>query len=416
MLRSRQIVGPAAALLSVLAILLPLLTAQDWPQWRGPNRDGALPAFADPGIWPDQLKLKWRVKVGIGYSTPLLVNKRIYVLARQGDTETASCLDFDSGRQIWRDAYAAPYTMNPAARAHGMGPKSTPLYHAGKIFTLGISGILSGYDAASGKLSWRREFSAEFKNTSPLFGTATSPIAERGLVIAHVGGHDGGALTAFDAETGRTVWAWTGDGPAYASPILVTLEGIRQIVTQSQKQIVGVSAADGKLLWSIPFTTAYVQNIITPILFRDTLIVSGLDRGVTAFRLAQSGGRWRAEKVWENPAASFYMSNPVINNQILFGMSHKNRGQFVALDAATGKTLWTTAGREGENAALLSGGDKLFILTDSAELTVAKASGTAFEPLRRYTVASSSTWANPLLSGKCFLVRDAESLTLWSID
>jgi outer membrane protein assembly factor BamB len=146
------------------------------------------------------------------------------------------------------------------------------------------------------------------------------------------------------------------------------------------------------------------------------VIVSGLDKGVMALRLAQNGGKWQAEKVWENPAVAFYMSNPVLNNQVLFGMSHKNRGQFVALDAATGKTLWTTTGREGENAALLSAGDKLFLLTDNAELIVAKASSAAFEPLRRYTVAGSPTWANPLLSGKCLLVRDTESLTLWSLE
>ncbi len=407
---------PAAALLCVLPLFLPLLGAQDWPQWRGPNRDGTMLSFAEPKAWPDQLKQKWQVNVGIGHSTPLLVNRRIYVFARLGDLEIVSCLDFDTGKQIWRDAYAAPYTMNPAARDHGAGPKSTPLFHAGKLFTLGISGIFSSYDAESGKLRWRREFSAQFKSTSPYFGTATSPVGERGLVIVHVGGHDSGALTAFDAETGKAVWSWNGDGPAYASPIVVTLGGTRQIVTQSQKNIIGVSAADGKLLWSIPFTTAYVQNIITPILFKDTLIFSGLDKGVMAIRLAQSGGEWKTEKIWENPAVAFYTSNPVLNHDVLFGMSHKNRGQFVALDAATGKTLWTTAGREGENAALLSAGDKLFLLTDNAELIVAKASGIAFEPLRRYTVANSPTWANPLFSGKCILVKGAETLTLWSLE
>ena len=416
MLRSRQIVRPAAVLLFVLPLFLSLLAAQDWPQWRGPNRDGTLLSFTEPKTWPDQLKLKWRVNVGIGYSSPLLVDKRIYLLSRQGDMEVVSCLDFETGKRIWRDAYAAPYMLNPVARAHGMGPKSTPLFHAGRLFTLGISGILSSYEAESGKLRWRREFSAEFTSTSPLFGTATSPVAEGGLVIAHVGGHDSGALTAFDAETGKTVWAWNGDGPAYASPIVVTLGGTRQIVTQTQRFIVGVSAIDGRLLWIVPFQTAYVQNIISPVLFKDTLIVSGLDKGVMALRLVQSGGRWQAEKVWENPTVAFYMSNPVINNQVLFGMSHKSRGQFVALDATTGKTLWTTTGREAENAALVSAGDKLFLLTDNAELIVAKAGGAAFEPLRRYTVAGSPTWANPLLSGKCLLIKDTESLTLWSLE
>lgn len=403
-------------LLFVLTRFSHPLDTQDWTQWRGPGRDGAFVSFAGPKAWPDQLKKIWQVAVGTGYSSPLLVNKRVYLLTRQGEEEVIRCLNFDTGQQIWRDAYPAPYTMNPVARTHGKGPKSTPALSAGNLFTLGISGILSCYQADTGKLRWRRNFAGEFKSTSPYYGTATSPLTERGLVIAYIGGHDSGALMAFDAESGKTVWSWTGDGPSYSSPIIAELAGMRQVVTQSQKKIIGVSAADGTLLWSIPFTTAYMQNIITPLLFRNTLILSGLDKGVMAVKPVRSGGEWRTDLVWENPAVSFYMSNPVLNGTLLFGMSHKNRGQFVALDATTGRTVWTTTGREGDNAAILTAGDKLFLLTDDAELIVASAGGTAFEPLRRYTVASSPTWANPLISGKHILVKDAETLTLWSFE
>jgi outer membrane protein assembly factor BamB len=407
---------PAAALLFVFQLFPALVCAQDWPQWRGPARDGTIASFVEPKTWPDQLKQKWQVSVGAGHSSPLLVNDRIYVFARQGDMEIVRGLDFATGKEIWRDAYAAPYTMNPVATAHGKGPKSTPLFHAGKLYTLGISGILSCYDGANGRLRWRRDFSAAFKTTSPYFGTATSPVAENGLVIAHVGGHNNGALTAFDAESGKTVWSWDGDGPSYASPIVVTLAGTRQVVTQSQKYIIGVAVADGRLLWSIPFTTAYVQNIISPLLFKETLIFSGLDKGVMAVRLILSGGEWKTEKVWENPAVAFYMSNPVLHGGLLFGMSHKNKGQFVALDATTGKTIWTSAGREGDNAALLTAGDKLLVLTSDAELIVARAGGATFEPLRRYTVAKSPTWACPLFAGKNILVKDFETLIMWSFD
>lgn len=346
----------------------------------------------------------------------MLVKKNLYVFARQEEQEVVACLDLDTGKQIWRDAYDAPYTMNPVARAHGKGPKSTPAYHAGRLFTLGISGILSSYDAQSGKLRWRREFSPDFKTTSPLYGMATSPVIEAKLLITFVGGNDSGALMAFDADAGKTVWSWSGDGPSYSSPIVVDVAGTRQVVTQSQKNVIGVSAVDGKLLWSIPFTTPYVQNIITPILFRDLLIFSGLEKGVMAVRVAKNAGEWKTERIWENPEVGFYMSDPVLNGSRLCGMSHKNRGQYVALDAATGKTLWTTAGREGENAAILTAADKLFLLTNEGALTVARASSTGFEAIRKYTVAQSPTWAHPVIAGKSILIKDLETLALWSFE
>jgi outer membrane protein assembly factor BamB len=234
-------------------------------------------------------------------------------------------------------------------------------------------------------------------------------------VIVHVGGQDSGALTAFDLESGKEIWRWAGDGPSYASPIVAEFGGTRQIVTQSQQNIVGVSAADGRLLWSIPFKTAYVQNIVTPLLHNGTLIFSGLDNGVMAIRLRQSGGKWVHEKVWENPDVSFYMSTPVVNGGVLFGLSHKGLGRFVALDAATGKTLWATAGHEGDNAALLTAGDKLFCLTTDAEFIVARADRGGFQPLRRSTVAKSPTWAHPVLTGNHLLIKDTETLTSWTL-
>ena len=391
------------------------MTAQDWPQWRGPNRDGIIHSSL-PREWPEKLTQKWSTTVGMGHSSPLLSGQKVYTLTRQGEQEVVSCIRFDTGKQVWQDRYPAPYAMNPAATSHGKGPKSTPVLNAGRLFTLGISGILSSYEAESGRLRWRKDFAADFKSTSPLYGSAMSPMVYRGFLIVHTGGHDGGALTAFDAETGRTIWSWKGDGPGYASPIVVELAGTSQIVTQSQNAIIGLSAENGTLLWSIPFTTAYVQNIVTPIVFGQTLIFSGLDKGVTAFRLGQAGGKWKPEKVWENPEVSFYMSTPVLSGDRLFGLSHKRRGQLVALDARTGKLLWATTGREATNAAVLVSGDQLLLLTDDAEFIVAKAGGQGFEQVRRYTVARSPTWAHPVLAGKYLLVKDAETLALWSAD
>lgn len=391
-----------------------LVMGQDWPQWRGVRRDGVIEGFAEPKAWPESLQQKWRVNVGIGYSSPLLMKDKVYILTRQGEQEVVSCLDFESGKLIWRDGYDAPYTVNPVAARHGKGPKSTPVYDSGRLYTLGISGILSCYDAEKGKVLWRREFASEYRSTSPLYGAAMSPVVERSLLIAHVGGNDSGGLTGFDALTGKTKWVWNGDGPAYASPIVVDIGGSRQIVTQSQKYIVGISPADGTLLWSIPYTTPYVQNIVTPVLYKQTLIFSGLQNSVIAVRLQNNGGSWKSEKVWENTDVSFYMSTPVLNGDILFGMSNKRRGQFVALDAQTGKMLWGAEGRAGDSAAVLTAGEKVFFLTNDATLIVARAAATGLEEVRRYTVAPSPTWAHPVLAGKCILIKDAETLASWS--
>jgi outer membrane protein assembly factor BamB len=388
--------------------------AQDWPQWRGPGRDGALAGFTEPKAWPESLKQKWKITVGVGHSSPVVVGSRVFLISRQGEDEVVAGFDLATGKQLWQDRYPVAYQMNPAARGHGKGPKSTPVVSGGKLYTLGITGILSCYDAATGKLRWRKEFSRQFKTTSPLFGTAMSPIVDRGLLIAHVGGHDQGALTAFDAETGEVKWSWTGDGPGYASPIVVEVEGVRQVITQTQQNIVGVSAVNGELLWKIPFTTEYVQNIVTPLFYQGVLIYSGINKGTTAVRVAKRGQVWSAEPFWRNPDVAMYMNSPVASGDLLFGLSHRNKGQFFCLDTKTGRTLWTSTGREGENAAILSAREVLFLLTNDADLIVARKSARGFEPIKKYHVAESPTWAHPVVAGNQILIKDAESLALWS--
>jgi outer membrane protein assembly factor BamB len=399
-----------------LIMLAPFSFAQDWTQWRGANRDGRITSFSAPKTWPEQLKMKWKVDVGFGHSSPLVVGKKVFLQSRQGEQEVASCFDLDTGKLLWKEGYAAPYQMHSAALGHGKGPKSTPVIAAGKLYTLGITGILSCYDTATGKVLWRKEFSKQFKSTSPYFGTSMSPVVDKGLVVVHVGGHDSGALMAFDAETGTEKWSWKNDGPGYASPIVVELAGIRQVVTQSQQNIIGVNEANGELLWQIPFTTEYVQNIVTPILYKETLIFSGLDKGTFAVKLTKSNGKLIPETIWANKEVSMYMNSPVLNGDYLYGMSHKKKGQFFCMDAKTGVTIWTSNGREGDNAAILNTGSLLFLLDDGADLTIASADAKKYEVLKKYTVAQSATWAHPAVTGKQILIKDYSSLALWSVE
>jgi len=304
----------------------------------------------------------------------------------------------------------------PCCGLSRQGPEINAVIYNNKLYTFGISGILSCYEAATGKVKWRKEFSKQFKATSPLFGAATSPIVHTGLVIVHVGGHDAGTLTAFNAETGDLKWSWTGDGPGYASPIVFESGGASQIVTQTQKSIAGFSAASGELLWQIPFETEYVQNIVTPVIYKQTLILSGLDKGTMAIRVIKRGQKWETEQLWQNPEVSMYMNSPVVSGDYLYGLSHKRKGQFFCLDARTGKTLWSTNGREGDNAAMVAAGQYLFFLTDGAELIVARSDPKQFEVLKKYSVAETSTWAHPVIVGNRILIKDASSLALLRLD
>ena len=387
-------------------------TAPDWPQWRGPNRDGTVASFTAPRPWPERLTLGWRVDVGEGYATPVLVGGRIYMFTRQGDDEVMRALDADTGGQIWQTSYPAPFSFEPAAEPHGPGPKATPTFADGKLYTLGLGGVVTAFDAATGRQVWQ----IPAPLVAPLWGTAASPLVDQGLVIVHVGGHDQGALTAFDADTGEVRWAWDSDGPSYASPLVADLSGTRQVITLSQERVIGVSASTGELLWQRPFSTLYTQSVIDPILVEDMVIIAGFQEPTSAFRVVREQNQWTTEDIWENRETSLYMTNGVLVNGMLFGLSQRNSGQYFLLDVATGETLWTSVGRQASNAAIVKAGETLFVLEDDAELIVGRATAAGFEEVRRYDVADAATWAQPTISGNRVFVKAASTLTLWTFD
>jgi outer membrane protein assembly factor BamB len=384
--------------------------SREWSQWRGPQRNGVA-TLTVPASWPQTLTKRWEIAVGAGHASPVISGDRVIVHARQAEREITRAFDLKTGKELWRSEYAAPYTMNPAARGHGPGPKSTPVVADGRVFTFGISGILSAHDLASGKLLWRTDAPA----APPEFGTAMSPIVDAGNVIVHIGANDQGALTAFDASSGKPRWRWTGDGPAYASPVIATIGGSRQLITQSENAVIGIDPAGGQLLWRIPFRTNYDQNSITPVVVNDVVIYSGLENGTTAVRIVRKGTAWTPEPVWKNEQVSMYMSTPVVIGSTLYGLSHRNRGQFFAIDVQTGRSLWTTAGREGENASIIAAGAVVLLSTTEGELIVARTNPAKFEEVKRYRIAESAVWAHPAISGASIVVKDVDKLICWSL-
>ena len=169
---------------------------RDYSQWRGVLRDGSASAFVEPKEWPVALTRRWKVDVGEGYGTPLIVGDVVYVFTRLDGQEGITALDASTGRQRWRTSYPAPYTPPKPAEKHGASPKATPLYHDGRLFTLGISGIVTAFDARSGKQLWQ----SAAPNEAPFYGAAVSPLGSKDLVIVHPG--DYGPLTAFETRTG----------------------------------------------------------------------------------------------------------------------------------------------------------------------------------------------------------------------
>ena len=400
-----------AALVLFVVAMAPL-AAQDWPQWRGPARDGVVRAFREPASWPKTLTMRWNVDVGTGYATPLVVGDRLYVFTRQGDNEVMTALDAASAKVIWRTSYPAPYNMNPATAPHGPGPKSTPTFAANRLFTLGISGIVTAFDAASGKQIWQRPHDP----VEPLYHTAMSPLVIGNLMILHVGGHDNGALAAFDVATGVVRWSWNGDGPAYGSPLLFDLAGTPQVVTFTQNFFVGVSLEGGKLLWRRPFTTPSTTTSQTPLLYKDTVIETGRGNGITAFRVAPGRDEWATSNVWHTDEVSTHMSDVVAADNVLFGLSHLNSGQYFALDLDSGQVLWKSEPRQANHAAIARAGNTIFSLEDDSELVIVRLNRQKFDAVARYEVATSETWTQPVISGNRIFVKDVSSLTLWTIE
>jgi outer membrane protein assembly factor BamB len=395
-----------------LLLFIQTTSAQEWNQWRGPARDGSVSAKNTPVAWPKTFRETWRVEVGEGYSSPIVSGDRVFIHSRRDPEEIVTAINLKDGKLLWQQKYAAAYQKNQYAVEMAKGPNATPLVVANKLFTLGATGILAAWDTASGKQLWKRDYSGTVDFSKLFCGTAASPIAVDGRVVVQVGSDiHGGKIMSLDPSTGSTVWEWTGPGPGYASPVLINAGGGNaQLVTLTQESIIGLDAKSGKELWTVPFPDEWHENIVTPIWTGAELIVSGTRQGTHAYKLEQKGGKWQAIESWKNGEVAMYLSSPVFGDGLLYGHSAKRKGQFVAVDAATGVVKWSTEGRAGEHASVLLTPTHVLFLTNSAELLVVKRATTTYAVDQRYEVAQSSTWAMPVLLGSDILVRDKSGL------
>jgi len=320
-------------------------------------------------------------------------------------------LNAADGSEIWKSHYPAREVTGAASRHPG--PRSSPAVADGKVVTLGVGGVLSCFSATDGTLVWRND---EFTSV-PMFFTSMSPIIADGLCIAQLGGKGDGAIVAFDLDTGVSKWRWSEEGPEYASPVLLTVDGTEQIVTLTDQSAVGVGVADGKLLWKLPFVPERrAYNAATPIVSGQTVIYAGAGRGTRAVKIEKQGEGFAARELWSNADIAPQYNSPVLQDGLLFGLT--NRGLLFCLDAQTGQTDWvdeTSRDRSGFGA-IVSAGSVLLALPSSSELIVFKASGKQYEELARIKVSEDPTYAYPVIAGNRIYVKDQDSLTMWMIE
>ena len=394
-----------------LLVVADSAVAQDWPQWRGANRDGKAAGFTAPKSWPKELAKKWNIPVGKADATPALVGDRLYVFARQDTDEVTLCLEAATGKELWRDKYPAGAATGPAAEHPG--PRSSPTVAEGKVVTLGVRGALSCLDAATGKVLWRKDDVSGW----PQFFTAMSPVIVDGVCIAQLGGKDNGVIAAYDLATGNEKWKWAGEGPSYASPVVMEAGGVKLVIAQTDKNLMALNAADGKVAWQMPFAGKGMggYNMATPIVDGQNLIFSGSGRGTTAVKFEKAGDAMTAKELWKNTDLSPQFNSPVLKNGLLFGLTQ--RGSFVCINAQNGQTLWTDpTGNRGGFGSIVDAGPVMLALTPRSQLIVFEPSEKAYTEVASIKVANKQTYAYPVLAGNRLYVEDQDSLTLWTFE
>jgi outer membrane protein assembly factor BamB len=406
-----------------LALGFPL-RAGEWPQWRGPNRDGHAIGARLPTQWPESApEPKWRVKIGEGYSGAAVAGGKVFALARddQKGIERAYCFDLANGKQLWEVSYTAPFKApDPTA---GRGPNATPTVDGDRVYFFGLAGMLTCVEIATGKMLWQCDCLKEYWGAAksdgddawfPSCGASASPLVDGGTVIVPVGGKKAGAVTGFDRATGKLLWKALDDRSSYASPIIAAPGGVKQIVAFTGTRMVGLRHSDRELVWEQPFKAHYEQTIICPVVWKDRVVIGGEQRATFALKLTRDGDKFEKEQVWKSDDLKLYLTTPVVLNDHLIGFDHRT-GKLACLALEDGSTAWTSPAFGTKHLSFVLAGNTLLILTLDGHLIVAKVSEKEYEQLAKWKVSEKGTWAHLAVAGNRLLVKGPEELLCYEL-
>ncbi len=399
-----------------VTLLATLAQAEEWSQFRGPGRDGQATMLEVPRTWPEAPRQVWKVEVGEGHASPVVSGDRVYLMARQGEDEVAMALDLASGKTVWAKRFPTPYTAHQAALKHGKGPKSTPIVAQGTACFLGVDARFSCHDAASGEVLWSRDFSERSGPEKTFCGSSMSPVVAGKLIYVHLGDDTAGRLFAADLASGKEAWGWEGQGPGYASPLVLEIEGTRQLIAFATTDLLGFDLAGGELLWSRPYPDKWKENIVTPLVVGQRILISDFENGTLSLWPARTTEGWRVKDHWHNKELTQRMASPVTDGNVVFGFSNRRKGQLFALDPESGKVLWEDEGRGGSNAVLAMAGGYLLVSNTAGELKVLRWAQQALSEVKRYEIAESALWSEPGWLPDGLLVKDVRHLTRLALD
>jgi outer membrane protein assembly factor BamB len=341
----------------------------------------------------------------------------VCVHSRQGEDEVVGCYDRASGQMRWSARSASVFKKNSAATRMAPGPFATPLLHQGALYTFSVNGELTAYDAASGRVRWRRSPQRPPNTSSQFCGTAVPPFADSGRLVVYRGDDiQGGEALAFHPADGRPLWSVRTGGPGYASFLAVTLDGVRQYVTLTDASVLALDAATGAVLWQHPFADQWHENIVTPVAAGGHIVVSGVRLGTKALKPVRAGGKWTVAEVWASQETAMYMASPIAEGDYVYGLSSRNRGQLFCQDARTGKLLWRSEPRLAEHASLAAVGPDLLVSAVEGRAFVFARSPARLELKARFELSpKGAVYAQPALAGRHIYVKDESALRALSL-
>lgn len=378
-------------------------TAVDWPQFRGVNRDGVSAETDLPRTWPaGGPRVVWRRPIGEGFSSISVAGDRLYTMDSDGTTEYVVALEAGSGKEIWRVA-AGSKLMD----AMGNGPRTTPTLDGGTVYAMGSHGRLLALKAADGAKVWEVDLVQAFGAKRPNWGYSGSPLIDGDLLVLEVGGKDNRGVVAFEKATGKVRWGALDGDPAYSSPVVMTIGGIKQYVVprRAGSQTVALRPDDGSVLWTHPgpFSVIASALFVPP----DKVYVSGGDdAGAVLMRVKSEGGKATVEELWKTRTMKNHFNNAVLVGDHLYGFDNAT---FKCLSVATGEETWASRGL-GKGSLLVADKNLLIVLSDRGTLLLVEATPTAYTELARFQAMEGKAWTSPTLANGRLYLRDEDEI------
>jgi outer membrane protein assembly factor BamB len=379
-----------------------------WPQWRGPERDGCSRETGLLSKWPRSgPKQLWQAPASVGYSDLAITGGKVITLLQDDKDEAVVCWNAATGQELWRFKYPGRYIDS-----QGSGPRSTPSIDGDRVYTVGARGMVHCLKLANGEMVWRHNLAEEFHGPVPHWGVSFSALVEGDLVFANPGGPNGNSLVAFNKINGDVAWKSLDDPPAYSSPVAVTIEGKRQIIFFTQTGLVSVSPPDGLLLWRFPWITKFDANIATPIIVGNYVFISSnYDRGCALVEVSSGGdGSFQAHSVYEHNRMRNHFSTCAYFQEHLYGFDDAT---LVCMNFRTGKIAWKN--KDFQKGSLLIADGKLIILGESGKLALAAATPRDYRELSSFEFSRNRCWTSPVLADGKLYVRDEEKIVCYDL-